>query len=86
MVGALDLYLHRPRSSTAHAITRSGSGSGSALAGASGVVLLRLSRSKLAALAAEAPQALNLVQAVLMRAICRDLAVAMESAAQPGAD
>ena len=59
MDGALDLYLQRPRASTALATSQGGA------------KLLRLSSAKLAALAGEAPAALNLVQAVLMRAICR---------------
>ncbi|GAB4817875.1 hypothetical protein N2152v2_004921 [Parachlorella kessleri] len=74
VVGALDLYLQRPRASTALATSQGGA------------KLLRLSSAKLAALAGEAPAALNLVQAVLMRAICRDLAVAMEAASQTGSD
>lgn len=44
VVGALDLYLHRPRASDAVAISPGG------------VRLLRLSSAKLAGLAAEAPQ------------------------------
>lgn len=69
VVGALDLYLHRPRASLAVVVSQGGAR------------LFRLSNARLATLAAEAPQALNLIQAVLMRAVCRDLAVAMEMAA-----
>ncbi len=66
VVGKLDLFLRRPRISTAFALPPRG------------CRLLCLSSDRLAALAEEAPGALNLLQALLLRASCRDLAVSLE--------
>ena len=77
IAAAVDFYLNRPRSSSA---TVSG-GNGNGGSGSSGTCqVLVLTREALGRMAAEAPAALHVLQAVTLRAKCLDLGAAAELA------
>lgn len=74
VAGAVDFYLHRPRSSSA-VVGHAGGGAGGA-----SCRLLRLTRDSLGHMAAESPGTLHILQAVVVRAKCLDLGMAAELA------
>jgi hypothetical protein len=84
VAGAVDFYLHRSRSSTAAISSSSSSaaastgGRGSSSGGSCRV--LQLTREALGRMAVEAPAALHVLQAVVLRAKCMDLGTAAELA------
>ncbi|PRW58874.1 sulfate transporter [Chlorella sorokiniana] len=74
IAGAVDFYLRRTRSSTA-TVSNAGVGAGSA-----SCHVLRITREALGRMAVEAPGALHVLQAVVLRAKCLDLGTAAELA------
>ena len=83
IAGAVDFYLHRSRSSTAAVSSSSAAASTGGRGSSSGgsCRVLQLTREALGRMALEAPAALHVLQAVVLRAKCLDLGTAAELAA-----